>query len=93
MHLVEMLVVIAVLAVLLAAGWPRCIRCCCGIAPTPCNWPCGQSGQRAQRGLKRRELIGLCASDDGEQCPRLERGWIIYRSGRHGGHRHPPRTS
>lgn len=36
-HLTELLVVITVLAVLLAASGRRCSPCCCGNAPMHCN--------------------------------------------------------
>lgn len=95
MHLVEMLVVIAVLAVLVAAGWPALHPLLLRHRADALQLALHASLSSARsEALKRRELIGLCASDDGEQCSRdWSAGWIIYRSGRHRGHRHPPRTS
>lgn len=94
-HLVEMLVVIAILSVLLAVGWPalRPVLLRQRADALQLTLHASLSSARSEA-LKRRELIGLCASDDGEQCSRdWSAGWIIYRSGRHRGHQHPPRTS
>jgi len=87
MHLVEMLVVIAILSVLLAVGWPalRPVLLRQRADALQLTLHASLSSARSEA-LKRRELIGLCASDDGEQCSRdWSAGWIIYRSGRHRG--------
>ncbi|WP_429622006.1 GspH/FimT family pseudopilin [Stenotrophomonas sp. AN71] len=83
MHLTELLVVLAVLAILLAVGWPA-------LQP----WLLRQRADALQltlhaslagarsEALRRRELIGLCASDDGLRCSDdWSAGWIVYRSG------------
>ncbi|MBH1642505.1 GspH/FimT family pseudopilin [Stenotrophomonas maltophilia] len=87
MHLVEMLVVIAILSVLLAVGWPalRPVLLRQRADALQLTLHASLSSARSEA-LKRRELSGLCASDDGEQCSRdWSAGWIIYRSGRHRG--------
>lgn len=82
-HLTELLVVVVVLAVLLAASWPA-------LQPLllrqradalQLNLHASLSGARSEA-LRRRELIGVCASVDGLHCnDDWSAGWIIYRSG------------
>ncbi len=83
MHLAELLVVIAVLAVLLAATWPALqpllLRHRADALQLTLH--ASLSGARSEA-LRRRELIGLCASVDGLRCSDdWSAGWIIYRSG------------
>lgn len=83
MHLTELLVVIAVLAVLLAASWPALqpllLRQRADALQLTLH--ASLSGARSEA-LRRRELIGLCASVDGLRCSDdWSAGWIIYRSG------------
>ncbi|WP_275427771.1 GspH/FimT family protein [Stenotrophomonas maltophilia] len=87
MHLVEMLVVIAVLAVLVAVGWPALHPLLLRHRADALQLALHASLSSARsEALKRRELIGLCASEDGEHCSRdWSAGWIIYRSGSHRG--------
>ncbi|MBA0446871.1 GspH/FimT family protein [Stenotrophomonas maltophilia] len=83
MHLVELLVVVAVLAVMLAAGWPALHSSLLRHRADALQLTLHASFSSARsEALKRRELIGLCASDDGEHCSLdWSAGWIIYRSG------------
>lgn len=83
LHLTELLVVIAVLAVLLAASWPALqpllLRHRADALQLTLH--ASLSGARSEA-LRRRELIGLCASADGLRCSDdWSAGWIIYRSG------------
>lgn len=87
MHLVELLVVVAVLAVLLAAGWPALhpILLRHRADALQLTLHASLSGARSQA-LIRRELIGLCASEDGLLCTDdWSAGWIVYRSGQRRG--------
>ncbi|MCU1068471.1 GspH/FimT family pseudopilin [Stenotrophomonas maltophilia] len=82
-HLTELLVVIAVLAVLLAATWPalRPLLLRHRADALQLTLHASLSGARSEA-LRRRELIGLCASVDGLHCgDDWSAGWIIYRSG------------
>jgi len=83
MHLVELLVVVAILAVLLAAGWPALHPMLLRHRADALQLTLHASLSSARsEALMRRELIGLCASDDGEHCTLdWSAGWIIYRSG------------
>ncbi|HCT24812.1 MAG TPA: pilus assembly protein [Stenotrophomonas sp.] len=82
-HLTELLAVVAVLAVLLAASWPALqpllLRQRADALQLTLH--ASLSGARSEA-LHRRELIGLCASADGLRCSDdWSAGWIIYRSG------------
>lgn len=82
-HMTELLVVIAVLAVLLAATWPAMqpllLRHRADALQLTLH--ASLSGARSEA-VRRRELIGLCASVDGLRCSDdWSAGWIIYRSG------------
>ncbi len=82
-HLTELLVVIAVLAVLLAASWPALQPLLLRQRADALQLTLHASlaGARSEA-LRRRELIGLCASIDGLHCSDdWSAGWIIYRSG------------
>lgn len=82
-HLTELLVVIAVLAVLLAASWPalQALLLRQRADALQLTLHASLSGARSEA-LRRRELIGLCASVDGLRCSDdWSAGWIIYRSG------------
>lgn len=82
-HLTELLVVITVLAMLLAASWPALqpllLRQRADALQLTLH--ASLSGARSEA-VRRRELIGLCASVDGRHCSDdWSAGWIIYRSG------------
>ncbi|QEU34050.1 prepilin-type N-terminal cleavage/methylation domain-containing protein [Stenotrophomonas maltophilia] len=88
-HLVEMLVVIAVLAVLLTVSWPamRSMLLQQRSESTRFNLQSGLATARSQA-ITRRALIGLCASRDGHQCGSdWSEGWIVYKTD---GGRKPP---
>ncbi|WP_425517453.1 GspH/FimT family protein [Stenotrophomonas lactitubi] len=92
MHLVELLVVVAVLAVLLAAGWPsmQSLLLRQRADALQLTLHASLSSARSQA-LIRREMIGLCASEDGLLCTDdWSAGWIVYRSGQRRG---PPRSA
>lgn len=83
MHLVELLAVVAVMAVLLAAGWPslQSLLLRQRADALQLSLHAGLSSARSEA-LRRRELIGVCASDDGLHCiSDWSIGWIVYRSG------------
>lgn len=82
-HLTELLVVIAVLAVLLAASWPALQPLLLRQRADALQLTLHASLSSARsEAVRRRELIGLCASVDGLRCSDdWSAGWIIYRSG------------
>ncbi|WP_286071531.1 GspH/FimT family pseudopilin [Stenotrophomonas sp. 57] len=83
MHLVELLVVMIVVAVLLGASWPtlQTLLLRQRADALQLTLHASLSGARSEA-LKRRELIGMCASNDGWGCASdWSQGWIIYRSG------------
>ncbi|MFV1844634.1 GspH/FimT family protein [Stenotrophomonas maltophilia] len=89
MHLLELLVVVAVLAVLLAAGWPalRELMLHQRSESTRLSLQSGLATARYQA-IMRSALIGLCASPDGHHCgDDWSQGWIVYRTK---GRREPP---
>ncbi len=82
MHLIEILVVTAVLAVLLAAGWPslQALLLHQRAEATRFSLQAALATARSQA-IMRRELIGLCASADGQRCgDDWSQGWIAYRA-------------
>lgn len=91
LHLIELLVVLAVLSVLLTAGWPSLQALLLRHRADALQLTLHASLASARsQALVRRELIGLCASDDGYQCANdWSAGWIVYRSGTQ---RAPPRS-
>ncbi|HIE5094171.1 GspH/FimT family pseudopilin [Stenotrophomonas maltophilia] len=88
-HLLELLAVVAVLSVLLAAGWPALQSMLLRYRADALQLMLHASLSAARhQALTRRELIGLCASEDGLHCTEdWSRGWIVYRSGER---RQPP---
>lgn len=89
MHLVELMAVVAVLAVLLAAGWPTLHSMLLRqrADATRINLQSGLAAARYQA-IMRRNLIGICASTDGHHCgDDWSQGWVIYRTS---GRRAPP---
>ncbi|WP_295570903.1 GspH/FimT family protein [Stenotrophomonas maltophilia] len=92
MHLLELLVVVAVLAVLLAAGWPALQELLLRqrAESTRLSLQSGLATARYQA-IMRRALIGLCASPDGRHCgDDWSLGWIVYRTD---GRRQPPSST
>ncbi|MCO5738666.1 MULTISPECIES: GspH/FimT family pseudopilin [Stenotrophomonas] len=92
MHLIEILVVTAVLAVLLAAGWPslQALLLHQRAEATRFSLQAALATARTQA-IMRRELIGLCASADGQRCgDDWSQGWIAYRAA---GAWQPPSTA
>lgn len=91
MQLIELVTIIAVLSVLLAAGWPTLQSTLLRHRADALQLTLHASLSSARsQALIRRELIGVCASEDGHQCTDdWSAGWIIYRSGLRRG---PPAT-
>ena len=91
MQLIELVTIIAVLSVLLAAGWPTLQSTLLRHRADALQLTLHASLSSARnQALIRRELIGVCASEDGQQCTDdWSAGWIIYRSGLRRG---PPAT-
>ncbi|MBO0396200.1 GspH/FimT family protein [Stenotrophomonas maltophilia] len=92
MHLVELMAVVAVLAVLLAAGWPTLHSMLLRqrADATRINLQSGLAAARYQA-IMRRNLIGICASTDGHHCgDDWSQGWVIYRTS---GRREPPSSA
>ena len=92
MHLVELLAVVAVMAALLAAGWPslQSLLLRQRADATRINLQSGLATARYQA-IMRRTLIGICASTDGHHCgDDWSQGWIIYRAI---GGRQPPSSA
>jgi len=83
MQLIELVTIIAVLSVLLAAGWPTLQSTLLRHRADALQLTLHASLSSARsQALIRRELIGVCASEDGQQCTDdWSAGWIIYRSG------------
>lgn len=82
MHLIELLAITAVLAVLLAAGWPslQALLLRQRAEATRFSLQTALATARTQA-IMRRELIGLCASADGLRCgDDWSQGWIAYRT-------------
>ncbi|MEE9876499.1 MAG: GspH/FimT family protein [Stenotrophomonas maltophilia] len=93
MHLVELMAVVAVLAVLLAAGWPTLHSMLLRHVRTPpVAQPAVQTFAAARyQAIMRRNLIGICASTDGHHCgDDWSQGWVIYRTS---GRREPPSSA
>jgi type IV fimbrial biogenesis protein FimT len=90
-QLIELVTIIAVLSVLLAAGWPTLQSTLLRHRADALQLTLHASLSSARsQALIRRELIGVCASEDGHQCTDdWSAGWIIYRSGLRRG---PPAT-
>lgn len=91
MQLIELVTIIAVLSVLLAAGWPTLQSTLLRHRADALQLTLHASLSSARsQALIRRELIGVCASEDGHQCTDdWSAGWIIYHSGLRRG---PPAT-
>jgi len=91
MQLIELVTIIAVLSVLLVAGWPTLQSTLLRHRADALQLTLHASLSSARsQALIRRELIGVCASEDGHQCTDdWSAGWIIYRSGLRRG---PPAT-
>ena len=91
MQLIELVTIIAVLSVLLAAGWPTLQSTLLRQRADALQLTLHASLSSARsQALIRHELIGVCASEDGHQCTDdWSAGWIIYRSGLRRG---PPAT-
>ncbi|MEN4955229.1 GspH/FimT family pseudopilin [Stenotrophomonas indicatrix] len=92
MHLLELLVAVAVLAILLAAGWPtfQALLVQQRSEATRFNLHSGLATARTQA-IMRRALVGLCASTDGRRCSDdWSQGWIVYSTG---GRRQPPSSA
>jgi len=91
MQLIELVTIIAVLSVLLAAGWPTLQSTLLRHRADALQLTLHASLSSARsQALIRHELIGVCASEDGHQCTDdWSAGWIIYRSGLRRG---PPAT-
>ncbi|WMJ68609.1 GspH/FimT family protein [Stenotrophomonas sp. 24(2023)] len=91
-HLPELLVVVAVLSLLAALAWPawQSLLLRQRASALQLNLHASLSSARMQA-LARRQLIGLCASDDGATCSSdWSQGWMVFASG---DHRAPPASA
>lgn len=87
LNVLEMLLILAILAILSALALPALQPLLLQHRADALRLTLHATLATARsQALHRRELIGLCASDDGMHCARdWSRGWILYRSGKRRG--------